>query len=112
MKALGNFSHSVDTLATGFGRGDVGLDITALGTLQSQVCCEIYAGLPSMKYHKQVVSPSVYTTRLRIDFIIAQNNRSEEHTSELQSRENLVCRLLLEKKKKRTCTNRNALTQT
>src|SRR5690606_13021638 len=28
-----------------------------------------------------------------------RNNRSEEHTSELQSRENLVCRLLLEKKK-------------
>src|SRR5690606_39838732 len=31
-----------------------------------------------------------------INFKIAQ--RSEEHTSELQSRENLVCRLLLEKK--------------
>src|SRR5690606_41641576 len=31
------------------------------------------------------------------------SSRSEEHTSELQSRENLVCRLLLEKKKnKRT----------
>src|SRR2546430_13655330 len=30
--------------------------------------------------------------------------RSEEHTSELQSQSNLVCRLLLEKKKKhRTC---------
>src|SRR5690606_41939444 len=28
------------------------------------------------------------------------DRRSEEHTSELQSRENLVCRLLLEKKKK------------
>src|SRR5690606_42137234 len=28
-----------------------------------------------------------------------QGKRSEEHTSELQSRENLVCRLLLEKKK-------------
>src|SRR5436309_11899918 len=28
-------------------------------------------------------------------------HRSEEHTSELQSRENLVCRLLLEKKKPR-----------
>src|SRR5438874_3857662 len=27
------------------------------------------------------------------------NNRSEEHTSELQSRRDLVCRLLLEKKK-------------
>src|SRR5690606_39608213 len=29
------------------------------------------------------------------------DSRSEEHTSELQSRENLVCRLLLEKKKKK-----------
>src|SRR3712207_7799840 len=29
-----------------------------------------------------------------------QQNRSEEHTSELQSRQYLVCRLLLEKKKK------------
>src|SRR5690606_40549958 len=28
------------------------------------------------------------------------DERSEEHTSELQSRENLVCRLLLEKKKR------------
>src|SRR5690606_40543255 len=30
---------------------------------------------------------------------LAARKRSEEHTSELQSRENLVCRLLLEKKK-------------
>src|SRR5690606_19999655 len=34
-------------------------------------------------------------TRLQTD----DTERSEEHTSELQSRENLVCRLLLEKKK-------------
>src|SRR5437660_9444250 len=31
-------------------------------------------------------------------------NRSEEHTSELQSRGHLVCRLLLEKKKKKKAT--------
>src|SRR5688572_31084903 len=31
--------------------------------------------------------------------------RSEEHTSELQSQSNLVCRLLLEKKKKQKNTN-------
>src|SRR5690606_41771733 len=31
--------------------------------------------------------------------IVGPRERSEEHTSELQSRENLVCRLLLEKKK-------------
>src|SRR2546430_8605913 len=30
-----------------------------------------------------------------------RNQRSEEHTSELQSQSNLVCRLLLEKKKKK-----------
>src|SRR2546421_8699763 len=30
---------------------------------------------------------------------VAKNRRSEEHTSELQSRSDLVCRLLLEKKK-------------
>src|SRR5207302_11411141 len=32
--------------------------------------------------------------------LAACRSRSEDHTSELQSRENLVCRLLLEKKKK------------
>src|SRR5690349_24003503 len=31
----------------------------------------------------------------------AKKDRSEEHTSELQSRRDLVCRLLLEKKKKK-----------
>src|SRR2546427_7012021 len=34
--------------------------------------------------------------------------RSEEHTSELQSQSNLVCRLLLEKKKKNTINNKSA----
>src|SRR5438093_2336631 len=36
--------------------------------------------------------------------------RSEEHTSELQSLTNLVCRLLLEKKKKKHQTNLRTLT--
>src|SRR5438477_12286209 len=34
------------------------------------------------------------------DVLAARGDRSEEHTSELQSHVNLVCRLLLEKKKK------------
>src|SRR5258707_4398349 len=33
--------------------------------------------------------------------VVARDARSEEHTSELQSRQYLVCRLLLEKKKKK-----------
>src|SRR3712207_6894296 len=43
----------------------------------------------------------------------ARDVRSEEHTSELQSRQYLVCRLLLEKKKKKTnkysCTIHNTI---
>src|SRR2546430_8951559 len=38
----------------------------------------------------------------------ALKTRSEEHTSELQSQSNLVCRLLLEKKKKNTHSTRRA----
>src|SRR5438874_6356446 len=37
--------------------------------------------------------------------VAATPTRSEEHTSELQSRRDLVCRLLLEKKKKQTYTD-------
>src|SRR2546430_13706797 len=40
--------------------------------------------------------------RVILTDINAAGNRSEEHTSELQSQSNLVCRLLLEKKKKYT----------
>src|SRR5258707_11913508 len=42
--------------------------------------------------------------------VLARNTgRSEEHTSELQSRQYLVCRLLLEKKKKITILVRNRI---
>src|SRR2546427_6700955 len=39
---------------------------------------------------------------------LVAHDRSEEHTSELQSQSNLVCRLLLEKKKKKN-TNKHIL---
>src|SRR6201986_5568882 len=44
---------------------------------------------------------SNWPTRLQNDLVTrgAMDMRSEEHTSELQSRSDLVCRLLLEKKK-------------
>src|SRR5690554_7622916 len=49
--------------------------------------------------------------RLVFNFLTKSSNntfvkRSEEHTSELQSRPHLVCRLLLEKKKRREVLNR------
>src|SRR3989442_10475968 len=42
-------------------------------------------------------------------FLTSGVPRSEEHTSELQSRPHLVCRLLLEKKKKKRNIENNAL---
>src|SRR5256885_15603579 len=55
-----------------------------------------------------VSSASVFAAMmksLRLSHLMAWvHQRSEEHTSELESQSNLVCRLLLEKKKnKRTC---------
>src|SRR3712207_7036843 len=48
-----------------------------------------------------LVSATVPRTSMRSFFTSAMiGSRSEEHTSELQSRQYLVCRLLLEKKKK------------
>src|SRR2546426_2623456 len=41
-------------------------------------------------------------SRLSLPLAVRAEDRSEEHTSELQSPCNLVCRLLLEKKKKKT----------
>src|SRR2546429_6956889 len=44
-------------------------------------------------------------------FVDAFQGRSEEHTSELQSRLHLVCRLLLEKKKHNHRTNKSSADQ-
>src|SRR2546427_165256 len=57
--------------------------------------------IPSMKASPL---PVRITTRLWWSSPIAW--RSEEHTSELQSQSNLVCRLLLEKKKKKGSSRR------
>src|SRR5690554_7313458 len=53
--------------------------------------------------HPAVAECSVVGTKDEkwVEAITAAIARSEEHTSELQSRPHLVCRLLLEKKKKK-----------
>src|SRR2546422_7953256 len=53
--------------------------------------------------HVFVEKPFTSTTQQAAELIelAERKNRSEEHTSELQSRLHLVCRLLLEKKKKK-----------
>src|SRR5690625_6262107 len=75
--------------------------------------------VPAVEYLRYILETHLYThaARIRMEDLIQQNEatigklseflklelfRSEEHTSELQSRGHLVCRLLLEKKKKKT----------
>src|SRR2546430_11540393 len=63
--------------------------------------------LPQSFRKHRVNSATTYTspeTDFR-DRPAARPARSEEHTSELQSQSNLVCRLLLEKKKKHVLNN-------
>src|SRR2546421_5892017 len=54
------------------------------------------------------VSMGAHLAGMRSALLMQNHGRSEEHTSELQSRSDLVCRLLLEKKKtKRTSQDRS-----
>src|SRR5690625_7076500 len=53
-----------------------------------------YGGCSQPGRHNRLSRRSVCTLKIRVAL-----GRSEEHTSELQSRGHLVCRLLLEKKK-------------
>src|SRR2546430_379757 len=52
---------------------------------------------------------SPFTERCASRWAMTLTPRSEEHTSELQSQSNLVCRLLLEKKKKEQLTKNQAV---
>src|SRR2546430_8387410 len=49
--------------------------------------------------------PTTCPARRRPSTPTVRGSRSEEHTSELQSQSNLVCRLLLEKKKKQSANS-------
>src|SRR5690606_41268046 len=55
-------------------------------------------------YVEKPLSRTFWESELMMQKVRLNGFRSEEHTSELQSRENLVCRLLLEKKKKKRAT--------
>src|SRR3712207_7669569 len=61
------------------------------------------------RFHRDVArlvaeAPRSDAALAALDTELGERERSEEHTSELQSRQYLVCRLLLEKKKKKIST--------
>src|SRR2546425_2057852 len=59
--------------------------------------------LQVLREEREAALPAVLGRLLLVDLrpVVGEERRSEEHTSELQSLAYLVCRLLLEKKKKR-----------
>src|SRR5690606_39410070 len=83
-------------------------DLLRLAILRLEVHCspaDTFSGLGAIlrgaivRRRKQPCDVSLRIRGASETQAVSKENRSEEHTSELQSRENLVCRLLLEKKK-------------
>src|SRR2546430_10455176 len=80
-----------------------------LGRLLSKYCAAFIELMAFLIAPALVLRPSRVLSQTRMANIAWNGivcpciNRSEEHTSELQSQSNLVCRLLLEKKKIQTC---------
>src|SRR5438445_9489613 len=67
-----------------------------LRLIQMHANSELMGALPEREW-----IPRAPTLRRKMALVAKVQDRSEEHTSELQSRQYLVCRLLLEKKKKK-----------
>src|SRR5690606_41650880 len=59
----------------------------------------VHSSASASPFGSRGISASLFFARCSRQAPLSKIERSEEHTSELQSRENLVCRLLLEKKK-------------
>src|SRR5260370_29638968 len=72
--------------------------VTPLAATPPPMCARPHVCCPSL------VEPQGMR-RLPVELAMWPRSRSEEHTSELQSHLNLVCRLLLEKKKKKNTTH-------
>src|SRR5690625_6651675 len=82
-------------------RGDIEALVTATGVLQPRNFVDVGAQVSGQleKLHVEV-GDQVQAGDLLAEIDATVYLRSEEHTSELQSRGHLVCRLLLEKKKR------------
>src|SRR5688572_31642284 len=79
--------------------------LTSILTLASSIHCTRVAARPEAQSSGAASESATSGSSSAGAERRAEPARSEEHTSELQSQSNLVCRLLLEKKKKTTITS-------
>src|SRR5205814_2032435 len=88
--------------------------IVAIGTQITEAITGLERTREILDEKPEDEAPGRTTTMDRVNGLVeadhvsfSYESRSEEHTSELQSLRHLVCRLLLEKKKKKTKTHKN-----
>src|SRR5690606_3335241 len=79
-----------------YGSPRITIELNALGYKISRITVAKY--MKELGLRSKLSKKFKVTTDSKHNYLVVENIRSEEHTSELQSRENLVCRLLLEKK--------------
>src|SRR2546430_708349 len=112
-KAIGPYSQAIVNDNLVFTAGQVALDPKTgdlIGRSTADQTEQVFANLKAVLAAagtslQNVVKTTVYLADMadfaQMNEVYAKHfGRSEEHTSELQSQSNLVCRLLLEKKKK------------
>src|SRR2546422_6878979 len=97
MSGLGGLNKSPDGVVIGLVQSQLPVVVTKadLAAQANKICALVTKARKGMPTMDLVVFPEYSLHGLSMD----TNPRSEEHTSELQSRLHLVCRLLLEKKK-------------
>src|SRR5256885_7303434 len=88
-------------------RGKKGVKLTEAGRLFYEGCLRIFTEVDNLRLAAEQGQDEVSG---ELAIAASDNLRSEEHTSELQSPCNLVCRLLLEKKKQMVSTRQHSLT--
>src|SRR5690606_33637968 len=99
---IGNYGHASPEFDNLFDSGTRSWSFSPQITLPIFAWGANAANLDVAKLQKDV-DIARYERAIQVAFKEVRDSlRSEEHTSELQSREKLVCRLLLEKKKKQT----------
>src|SRR2546430_13537303 len=92
----------IDQMTTSLARENRLMDLVQ-GPAPGHLGAKFGDGRSAVRARAQV-EPFIGIGRQVVELVrICRRVRSEEHTSELQSQSNLVCRLLLEKKKKTRC---------